>query len=100
LRTGDAILSADLSWKGETMKKLTKNMQKVLKSADLERGEINDVPLRTTYGLLERRLIRKKGRGGWYERSRTTMSGRFPHSHGIQLTEAGVRVARSLKGLS
>ena len=43
-------------------------------------------------------LFAKKGRGGWYERSRTTMSGRFPHSHGIRLRKAA-SCARSLKGL-
>lgn len=71
----------------------TKKMVDVLRSADLENGVLNDVPLGSMYSLERRGLIsRAWHRGG----SQSTMSGTFPHYFQVQLTDAGIRAAQSL----
>jgi hypothetical protein len=74
------------------MPELTKRMQEVLRAADLERGEINDVPLGTMYGLDSRGLIDDVWRRGG---AQSTRSGTFPHYNRVKLTPAGIQVARS-----
>lgn len=74
---------------------LTKRMQEVLRAADLKRGEINDVPLGTMYGLDSRGLVDEIWRHGG---AQSTRSGRFPHYNRVKLTDAGVIAARLLRG--
>ena len=79
------------------MVKLTNKMHEVLKNADLDRGEINDVPMSTMYGLEKLQLVssdwRKTGGHG------RTAGGTFPTHSQVKLTAAGLRAARSIQGL-
>jgi hypothetical protein len=70
-------------------------MRSVLRAADVEVGEINDVPFGTMSGLEARGFIDRTWRraGG----ARTARAGRFPHYHGVKLTEAGMRAAAIAK---
>lgn len=74
---------------------LTEIMRTVLRAADVEAGEINDVPFGTMSGLEARGLIDRTWRraGG----SRTGRAGRFPHYHGVKLTDAGMRAVTIAK---
>jgi len=78
------------------MIKLTKRMHEVLKDADLARGEISNVPLGTAYGLHSRQLITRDWLKGT---AQTTAGGSFPVLHGLKLTAAGLRAARTIQGL-
>ena len=75
--------------------RLTKRMVEVLKAADLEAGVVNDVPLATWWGLLDRGLVRRGN-----PPRQTTVSGQFPHYGGVPLTQAGIRAARGLLGMA
>lgn len=72
--------------------RLSKRMRDVLKAADLDRGEINDVPIATMYGLENRGLITSD----WSRIQQITYSGSFPIYHHVRLTATGYRAARSL----
>lgn len=80
------------------MIRLTKTMRAVLEKADIERGEISDVPMSTMYGLETRKLISADWRKG--KASQTTGGRAFPSFNRVKLTAAGVRAARSIQGLS
>jgi hypothetical protein len=79
----------------DRMRPLTRIMRSVLGAADVEAGEINDVPFGTMSGLEARGFIDRTWRraGG----PRTTRPGRFPHYHGVKLTEAGRRAVATAK---
>ena len=81
------------------MIKLTKKMLEVLKNADLDRGEINDVPMSTMYGLEARQLVSSNWRKAGSHSRRTTAGGTFPKHSRVKLTAAGLRAARSIQGL-
>jgi hypothetical protein len=70
-------------------------MRNVLRAADVEAGEINDVPFGTMSGLEARGFIDRTWRraGG----VRTTRASRFPHYHGVKLTESGMRAVAIAK---
>jgi hypothetical protein len=72
--------------------RLTKLMSEVLKAADLQLGEINNVPMRTMDGLQSRALVT-----GAYRRT-STSGGRFPRYGHVKLTPAGIRAARTIQG--
>lgn len=80
------------------MTKLTDKMRAVLRGANLDDGTIDNVPLSTLYGLVERGLVPKSKTGGLPPGTTSTMAGRFPQFSGIQLTEAGKRTAQLLRG--
>jgi len=64
--------------KGSIMTNLTNRMREILANADLESGEIRDVPLSTLYGLAKRRLVKINESGGLISKGSSTRSGRFP----------------------
>ena len=72
-------------------------MRELFGQADLERGELNNVPLSTMYGLVNRGFISDNWRKVKGIREILSQSGHFPHFSGVKLTEAGVRAARALK---
>lgn len=72
---------------------LTKIMREKLQNADLEHGEINDISLRTLYGLQDRGLV--SGYGAFT----TTEGGNFPKYSKVKLTKEGLRAARMIQGL-
>lgn len=81
------------------MIKLTKKMREVLEKADLPKGEINNVPMSTMYGLEARHLVSSDWRkisGGVRQ---TTSGGMFPTYNHVKLTVSGLRAARSVQGL-
>lgn len=78
------------------MVKLTKKMHEVLRCADLERGEINDVPMSTMYGLEKRQLVSSDWRMAKSHSRKTTSGGTFPTHSQVKLTESGLRFARSI----
>ena len=80
--------------------KLTPKMKEVLRSADLERSEIGDVPMSTMYALESRKLISGDWRRGSGYAVYNTSRGTFPVYKGVKLLPAGVRAARSVQGLS
>jgi hypothetical protein len=77
---------------------LTKRMKEVLKGADLESGQINNVPMATMYGLEARGLVADEWRraGG---RTTQTSAGTFPAYSRVSLTAEGFRAARALNGI-
>ena len=79
------------------MVKLTKKMCDVLKSADFERGEINNVPMSTMYGLEERQLVTSDWRMALSHSRQTTTGGSFPKYSQVKLTASGLRVARPIQ---
>jgi hypothetical protein len=81
------------------MVKLTKKMNEVLKNADLARGEINNVPMSTLYGLEDRKLVTSEWRKGANRIILTTAGGTFPVYSKVKLTESGLHEARSAQGL-
>lgn len=81
------------------MIKLTKKMHETLKNADLEQGEINDVPMGTMYGLEMRKLVSSDWRKIGCHIRQTTTGGSFPKYSQVALTEAGLHAARSIQGL-
>ena len=81
------------------MIKLTKKMNEVLKNADLESGEINNVPMSTMYGLEERKLVSSYWRMANSHSRQTTSGGTFPNYSLVKLTAAGLRAARTIQGL-
>ena len=81
------------------MVKLTKRMHEVLKNADLERGEINDVPMNTMYGLEARQLVSSNWRKAGNHARQTTTGGAFPKHSQVKLTAAGLRAAHAIQGL-
>jgi hypothetical protein len=81
------------------MVKLTKKMHEVLKNADLESGEINNVPMGTMYGLEARQLVSSEWRKVGTRSLQPTQGGTFPTSRQVKLTESGLRAARSIQGL-
>jgi hypothetical protein len=74
-------------------------MREVLNKADLERGEINDVPMGTMYGLERRELITSEWRMGRSRPREVTGGGDFPRFFEVKLTASGLRAARSIQGL-
>ena len=74
------------------MVKLTKKMYEVLKCADLERGEINDVPMSTMHGLEKRQLVSSD----WLKTKGQSKGGAFPTHSKVKLTEYGLLFARSI----
>lgn len=78
------------------MVRLTKKMHEVLKCADLERGEINDVPMSTMYGLEKRQLVSSDWRMAKSHSQQTTTGGSFPTHSQVKLTDSGLRLARSI----
>ncbi len=74
-------------------------MRDVLKQADLTRGEINDVPMGTMYGLERRELITSEWRKARTKVRCITGGGSFPWFSGVPLTVTGLRAARSVQGL-
>ena len=83
------------------MVKLTKKMQEILKKADLVRGEINDVPWITMYGLEDRALVTSVWRTGSIADGiiTNTKGGAFPMYSQVKLTAAGINMARSIQGI-
>jgi hypothetical protein len=79
--------------------KLTKRMRDVLKHADVQTGEINNVSMAIMYGLESRELVpsdwRKAAEGGAIQR---TGGWGFPTYRQVKLTAAGIRAARSIQG--
>lgn len=82
------------------MQRLTETMRQLLTNADLESGELNDVPLRTAYAMEDRKLISPAWRKAGHTKGELTASGRFPHYFGVKLTTEGLRTARELRGLA
>jgi hypothetical protein len=76
---------------------LTPIMRSVLRAADAERGEVNDVPFGTMSGLECRGFIDRSWRRAG--NVRTARAGHFPHYHGVKLTEAGLRAAAAAKAI-
>lgn len=81
------------------MQRLTETMRHLLKNADLEEGELNDVPMSTAYAMEDRKLIAPSWRKAGHTKGQSSESGRFPHYFGVKLTEEGLRTARELRGL-
>lgn len=81
------------------MIKLTKKMYEVLKSADLDIGEINNVPMSTMYGLEERKLVTSDWRRALSHSTQTTSGGTFPTYSRVKLTTTGLRAAHTIHGL-
>jgi hypothetical protein len=81
------------------MIKLTKKMREVLKKADLENGEINDVAMGTMYGLESRQLVSPQWRRVGSPITQTTQGDTFPRYSRVKLTAAGLRAARTIQGL-
>jgi hypothetical protein len=83
------------------MVKLTKKMHEILKKADLVRGEINDVPQMTMYGLENRELITSMWRTGSINAGIITITQgyTFPMFSRVKLTPAGLHAARIAQGL-
>jgi hypothetical protein len=81
------------------MVKLTKKMQEVLKNANLTRGEINNVPMSTLYGLEARKLVTSEWRKAASRVISTTAGGTFPMYSQVKLTDSGIHAARSVQGL-
>jgi hypothetical protein len=83
------------------MVKLTKKMQEILKKADLVRGEINDIPWITMYGLEDRELVTSVWRTGSIAAGiiTTTQGGAFPMFSRVKLTDAGLNAARAIQGI-
>lgn len=79
------------------MTQLTKKMRELLSVANMDSGTIDNVPLSTMYGLVERGLVRKSKTGGLPTGTTTTMGGSFPQYSGVPLTEAGKRAAHALR---
>lgn len=65
----------------------------VLKGADLEKGEINDLRLGQVYALFERGLIQRR-ENSLLSDDYTTLNGAFPRHNNVQLTDFGRLVAR------
>lgn len=82
------------------MIKLTPKMREVLEKADLDKGEINNVPLATMYGLQKRELI-LPGQANWGSNmsQQTSCGGSFPWYGKVRLTTAGLRAVRTAQGL-
>lgn len=80
------------------MIKLTKKMNEVLKNANLESGEINNVPMSTMYGLEQRKLVSSDWRKANSHSRQTTSGGTFPIFSFVKLTAAGLRAARTIQG--
>lgn len=80
--------------------KLTKKMQEVLKNADLIRGEVNNVPMSTMYGLESRELVSSDWRKARSHSQQTTSGGTFPAYSQVKLTTTGLRVAHTIKDLN
>jgi len=75
------------------MMKLTEKMKEVLSNADLEKNEINDVPMKTANGLEDRKLISSD----WQKKfGQITSRGTFPIYHQVKLTELGLETAMLL----
>lgn len=81
------------------MTTLTKKMHEVLKSADLNIGEINNIPMSTMYGLEERKLVTSDWRRALSHSIQTTAGGTFPTYSRVKLTAAGLRAAYTIRGL-
>ena len=81
------------------MVKLTKKMHEVLKNANLSRGEVNNVPMSTLYGLEARKLVTSEWRKGASRVISTTAGGMFPMYSQVKLTDSGIHAARSVQGL-
>ena len=77
------------------MHPLTPIMRSILRAADAERGEVNDVPFGTMSGLESRGFIDRTWRRAG--NVRTARAGHFPHYHGVKLTEAGRQAAAAAK---
>ena len=74
-------------------------MREVLLVADLDRAEINDVPMSTMHAFESRRLIDatwRKSTNGCVE----TSSDSFPVFSKVKITIEGVRAARTIRGLT
>lgn len=69
-------------------------MKNVLRAADLDRGEISDVPLGVMYRLSAFGLIDRTWQQG---KVRTHGIGRVQRYDRVALTKAGIRQARCLK---
>ena len=82
------------------MQRLTQTMRHLLENADLECGELNDVPLSTAYAMEDRKLIVPTWRKAGHTKGQSSESGRFPHYFGVRLTAEGLRAARELRGLA
>ena len=79
--------------------KLTKKMFEILLIADLDRAEINDVPMSTMYAFESRGLIDATWRKS-VSRCVQTSSDSFPVFSKVKLTIEGVRAARTTQGLT
>lgn len=79
--------------------RLTKRICDVLKAADLEAGEINDVPMGTMYALESRELIPSEWRMAVSRVIQTSGGGSFPTYRRVRLTAAGIRAVRTIQGL-
>ena len=80
--------------------KLTKKMHEVLMTADLEQGEVSNVPMSTMYGFESRKLVPDEWRKAMSKANCTTAGGRFPQFNRVKLTTAGIHAARAIQGLS
>jgi hypothetical protein len=77
--------------------RLTKRMCEVLCAADLEAGQINDVPMSTMYGFESRGLISSDWRKAAAPLVQTTQGGSFPVFGRVRLTADGIRAARDIQ---
>jgi len=76
-------------------------MYEVLKVADLEAGQINDVPMSTMYGLEARGLVSSEWRvGGGRAAVQVTTGGSFPIYRRVKLATPGIRAARGVQGMT
>jgi hypothetical protein len=81
--------------------KLTKRMYELLKGANLQAGEINDVPMSSMYGLEARGLVSPEWRVAVSTTAQQiTGGGSFPWYKQVKLTTAGIRAARGVQGMS
>lgn len=83
----------------QEMIKLTKKMHEVLKNADLDIREINNVPMSTMYGLEGRKLVTSDWRRAMSHSIQTTCGGTFPTYSHVKLTIGGLRAAYTIRGL-
>lgn len=80
------------------MPKLTKKMHEVLQNADLIKGEINNAPMSTMYGLEDRNLVSAEWRKAMSHARQTTIGGAFPTYRSVKLTAEGLLAARIIQG--
>jgi hypothetical protein len=74
-------------------------MKDLLKAADLNLGQINNVPMSTMHGLESRGLISSEWRMAMSRVVQTTTGGSFPTYRRVPLTADGYRAAKSLNGI-